>query len=242
MTTRKRLDRHGVESMVRIPRSMPDPLTAERVPEPSGDAKGTVRWTKHEVAKWIGTRKRGGSPPATPRSQPTGGKFSSTSEPFAARRPGGLAITAGAAPPDPDCIEGVATPGGAADGAGPVRSSTAAPGVAVHHAGAAPAAGRLDSLRRGPAAQPLERQPAPARVRRHALEVECVRQDLDPVIDLVRAQRDHAVGLRWCGRLAQRVDRPRELAGQPARISPRRYGRSPARPARGPAVSCTAPA
>ena len=71
MTTRKRLDRHGVESMVRMPRSMPDPLTTERVPEPSGDAKGTVRWTEDEVAKWIGARKRGGSPPATPRSQST---------------------------------------------------------------------------------------------------------------------------------------------------------------------------
>ena len=71
MTTRKRPDRHGIESMVRIPQSTPDPVTAEKLPEPSGDAKGTVRWTEDEIAKWIGTRKRGGSLPATPRSSST---------------------------------------------------------------------------------------------------------------------------------------------------------------------------
>ena len=71
MSKRRSRERHEVESSIRRPRSTPDAVTAEKLPEPSGDAKGTVRWTEDEIARWIGTRKRGGSPPATPRSSST---------------------------------------------------------------------------------------------------------------------------------------------------------------------------
>ena len=60
---------------------------------------------------------------------------------------------------------------------------------------------------------------APAsRVRRHTLEVERGSQDLDAAVDLVRAQRQDAVGRGGRRRRAQRIDGAGERAGEQPQV------------------------
>ena len=105
-------------------------------------------------------------------------------------------------------------------------------GVAGDHRGAAPAAGELHGGGRGAAADELRRQAPASGVRRHTLEADHVGQNLDAAVDLVRAERDDAVGRGGLLRRAQRVDGAGEgdrRAGAGPRGGPRRW---PSRPGR----------
>ena len=114
-------------------------------------------------------------------------------------------------------------------------------GVAGDHRGAAPAAGELHGGGRGAAADELRRQAPASGVRRHTLEADHVGQNLDAAVDLVRAERDDAVGRGGLLRRAQRVDGAGEgdrRAGAGPRGGPRRW---PSRPARGHATDPARP-
>ena len=76
----------------------------------------------------------------------------------------------------------------------------------------------LDGGGRGTAPHELRRQAAASGVRRHSLEAERGGQDLDAAVDLVRAQRDDAVGRGGLLSRAQRVDGAGEGTGEQAQV------------------------
>ena len=67
MTTRRLLDRHEVERMVRMPRSSLYQAMAENdFPRPIRVGKRSVRWFEDEILKWMESRERAGAPPDAP--------------------------------------------------------------------------------------------------------------------------------------------------------------------------------
>ena len=72
MTTRRLLDRHEVESMVRMPRSSLYQAMAENdSPKPIRVGKRSVRWFEAEVLDWMESRERCGSSPDAPSPSST---------------------------------------------------------------------------------------------------------------------------------------------------------------------------
>ena len=72
MTTRRLLDRHEVERMVRMSRStLYEAMAAGEFPRPIRVGKRSVRWKEDEVLAWLESRERGGPPPAEPSSSST---------------------------------------------------------------------------------------------------------------------------------------------------------------------------
>ena len=62
MMTRRLLDRHEVEGIVKMPRSTLYQAIAEGTfPKPIRVGKRSVRWFEDEIVAWIESRKRGGS-------------------------------------------------------------------------------------------------------------------------------------------------------------------------------------
>ena len=74
--TRQLLDRHQVEGLVRMPRSsLYQAIAEKRFPEPIRVGKRSVRWFADEIAAWMESRERAGSPPdAAPRPRRAGSR------------------------------------------------------------------------------------------------------------------------------------------------------------------------
>ena len=61
MTTRRLLDRHEVEGMVKMPRStLYESMANGNFPKPIQVGKRSVRWFEDEVVAWMESRKRAG--------------------------------------------------------------------------------------------------------------------------------------------------------------------------------------
>ena len=70
--TRRLLDRHQVERIVRMPRSTLYQAMAESdFPKPIRVGKRSVRWFEDEIVAWMESRERAGSPPARARTSST---------------------------------------------------------------------------------------------------------------------------------------------------------------------------
>ena len=90
--------------------------------------------------------------------------------------------------------------------------------VAGDHRGAAPAPGGLHGGGRRAAAYELRGQPPASGVRRDALEPQRCSQHLQAAVDLVRNERDDALGCGGLGRRAQVLDGAGEGAGEQPQV------------------------
>ena len=65
--TRKLLNRHEVEGIVKMPRSTLYQALKDDFPKPIRVGKRSVRWFEDEIAAWMESRERGGSDLDPPR-------------------------------------------------------------------------------------------------------------------------------------------------------------------------------